>query len=157
MAMLHSSTLLLRRSALVGRLGLVDEEIPGSQNEDWDLLLRASARHPIAHVDEPLVRVRWGVSSHFSRQWETRVSSLEWMLREHPDLRTAGAGTGRVYGQLAFGSAALGDRRAAAQWALRAMRTNWREPRGLLALAVAGGLVSPEWVLSRLHRHGRGI
>jgi glycosyltransferase involved in cell wall biosynthesis len=34
MAMLHSSTLLLRRSALLGRLGLVDEEIPGSQNED---------------------------------------------------------------------------------------------------------------------------
>lgn len=34
MSMLHSSTLVFRRSALEGSLGLVNEEIPGSQNED---------------------------------------------------------------------------------------------------------------------------
>ena len=157
MAMLHSSTFLLRRPALLGELGLVDEAIPGSQNEDWDLLLRASARHPVAHVDEPLVRVRWGASSHFSRQWETRVSSLEWMLRRHPDLQTAGAGTARVYGQLAFGHAALGHRRDAVRWAGRATRVSWREPRSLFALAVASGAVSAESVMTTLHRRGRGL
>ncbi|MCW2678370.1 MAG: glycosyl transferase family 2 [Modestobacter sp.] len=157
MAMLHSSTFLLRRAALLGGLGLVDEAIPGSQNEDWDLLLRASARHPVAHVDQPLVRVRWGASSHFSRQWQTRVDSLEWMLDRHPDLRSAGAGTARVYGQLAFGHAALGHRREAARWAARAARVNWREPRSLVALAVASGAVGAESVMTTLHRRGRGL
>ena len=157
MAMLHSSTLLIRRSALLGELGLVDESIPGSQNEDWDLLLRAAQLQPIAHVDEPLVRVRWGVSSHFSRQWTTRVASLEWMLGRHPGLRTAGPGTARVYGQLAFGYAALGRRRIALRWAARAARLNWREPRGLLALAVASGALRPESIMGALHRRGRGL
>src|SRR5699024_8580205 len=60
MSMLHSSTLVFRRDALEGELGLINEEIPGSQNEDWDILLRASALHPVIHVDEPLVRVLWG-------------------------------------------------------------------------------------------------
>jgi glycosyltransferase involved in cell wall biosynthesis len=157
MAMLHSSTFLLRRAALLGGLGLVDEAIPGSQNEDWDLLLRAAARHPVAHVDQPLVRVRWGASSHFSRQWQTRVDSLEWMLERHPDLRTAGSGTARVFGQLAFGHAALGHRRDAARWAARATRANWREPRSVIALAVASGAVGAESVMTALHRRGRGL
>ncbi len=157
MAMLHSSTLLVRRDALLGRLGLVDEAIPGSQNEDWDLLLRAAARAPIPHVDEPLVRVLWGRSSHFSRQWETRVSSLEWMLERHPDIAGDDQGAARVFGQLAFGSAALGRRAAAARWARRAMRRRVSEPRAYLALAVAGRVVKAESVMSYLHRRGRGL
>ncbi len=157
MAMLHSSTLLVRRDALLGRLGLVDEAIPGSQNEDWDLLLRAAARAPIPHVDEPLVRVLWGRSSHFSRQWETRVSSLEWMLERHPDIAGDDQGAARVFGQLAFGSAALGRRSAATHWARRAMRRRVTEPRAYLALAVAGRVLSAESVMSFLHRRGRGL
>jgi glycosyltransferase involved in cell wall biosynthesis len=157
MAMLHSSTVLVRRSALVGSLGLVDETIPGSQNEDWDLLLRAASRGPIQHIDEPLVRVLWGRSSQFSRQWETRVSSLEWMLQRHPDIAGDDRGAARVFGQLAFGSAALGRRRAAAQWARRAVGRRMTEPRAFLALAVAGGLFSAEAVMSFLHRRGKGL
>ena len=157
MAMLHSSTLLVRRDALLGRLGLVDEAIPGSQNEDWDLLLRAAARAPIPHVDEPLVRVLWGRSSHFSRQWETRVSSLEWMLERHPDIAGDDQGAARVFGQLAFGCAALGRRAAAARWASRAMRRRVSEPRAYLALAVACRVLSAESVMSFLHRRGRGL
>jgi glycosyltransferase involved in cell wall biosynthesis len=157
MAMLHSSTLLLRRSALLGPLGLVSEEIPGSQNEDWDILLRAASLAPIQHVDEPLVRVLWGRSSHFSRQWETRVSSLEWMLERHPGIAQDDRGAARVFGQLAFGSAALGRRPAAARWARLAARRRPTEPRAYLALAVAGGVLSAESVMSYLHRHGRGL
>ena len=66
MAMLHSSTFLIRREALLDSIGLVDERIPGGQNEDWDLLLRASSASPIAVVDQPLVRVRWGRASHYA-------------------------------------------------------------------------------------------
>ena len=157
MAMLHSSTLLLRRSALLGPLGLVSEEIPGSQNEDWDILLRAAALAPIQHVDEPLVRVLWGRSSHFSRQWETRVSSLEWMLDRHPGIAQDDRGAARVFGQLAFGSAALGRRSAAARWARRAARRRPTEMRAYLALAVAGGVVKAESIMSFLHRRGRGL
>jgi glycosyltransferase involved in cell wall biosynthesis len=157
MAMLHSSTLLLRRTALLGPLGLVSEEIPGSQNEDWDILLRAASLAPIQHVDEPLVRVLWGRSSHFSRQWETRVSSLEWMLEKHPGIAQDDRGAARVFGQLAFGSAALGRRSAAASWARRAARRRPTELRAYLALAVAGGIVSAESIMSFLHRRGRGL
>ncbi|HEU4346574.1 MAG TPA: glycosyltransferase family A protein, partial [Actinoplanes sp.] len=55
MAMLHSSSFLVRREALTdGAIGLGAEDAPGSQNEDWDLLLRAARRAPIVHLDEPL-------------------------------------------------------------------------------------------------------
>ncbi|MFC7757306.1 hypothetical protein ACFQY4_03945 [Catellatospora bangladeshensis] len=65
MSMLHSSGFLARREALLadGAIGPVSEDAPGSQNEDWDLLLRAARRHPIVHVDEPLVRVLWGAAA----------------------------------------------------------------------------------------------
>jgi len=157
MAMLHSSTLLLRRSALLGPLGLVDEAIPGSQNEDWDLLLRAAAIGDLAHIDEPLVLVRWGRTSHFSRRFETLVDSLEWMLERHPGIAQDDRGAARVFGQLAFGTAALGRRGPALRWTARAVRRRWTEPRAYIALAVATRLLSPTWVLSVLNRRGRGL
>jgi hypothetical protein len=157
MAMLHSSTLLLRRAALLGPLGLVDEGIPGSQNEDWDLLLRAAELRPIQHVDEPLVTVRWGRSSYYSRNFGTLVDSLEYMLRRHPGIAEEARGAARVYGQLAFGSAAMGRRRAALGWVRRAMARRWSEPRAVLALAVAGGVVRPERVLAVLNGRGHGV
>jgi glycosyltransferase involved in cell wall biosynthesis len=157
MAMLHSSTLLWRRSALMGAVGLVDEEIPGSQNEDWDLLLRAAAVSPIQHVDAPLVRVPWGRTSYFSRRWQTLGDSLEWMLERHPGIAQDARGAGRVYGQLAFTNAALGNRKEATRWARRALRRRVTEPRAFIALAVAGGLLSAETVLTTLNSRGRGI
>lgn len=159
MAMLHSSTFLARRAALLDpdRIGLVAEDAPGSQNEDWDLLLRAARRAPIVHVDRPLVRVRWGRSSFYAHEYGTKVSSLQWMLARHPELRGCRPGSARVYGQLACWSAASGDRRAAWRWARRAVRHNWREPRAAIALAAVTGAVRVEAVLAALHRRGRGI
>jgi glycosyltransferase involved in cell wall biosynthesis len=155
MSMLHSSTFLIRRAAMVDGIGLVDEAAPAGQNEDWDLLLRASARASIAHVDEPLVRIFWS-GSYFSRDWETKISSLEWMLAKHPDIMTSPKGAARVYGQIAFGYAAWGRRRAALQWAARSIRRRASEPRAYLAVATAGG-VSGEWILRTLHKRGRGV
>jgi hypothetical protein len=82
---------------------------------------------------------------------------MEWMLNRHPEILSDRRGAARAYGQLAFGHAALGRRRAAARWAGRTLRRDWREPRGLLAMAVASGLVPAERVMTALHRHGRGV
>lgn len=157
LAMLHSSTFLVLRSALLDGLGLVDENAPGGQNEDYDLLLRAARRRPIVHCDQPLVAVRWGSTSMFATQWQTKVDALRWLLDRHPELTGSAVGIARIYGQLAFGSAALGNRRDAARWAWRSVRAHASEPRAYLALAVASGLVSSGTVLGPLHRHGRGI
>ena len=157
MVMVHSSTYLVDAGALAGGLGLVDETIPDSQNEDWDLALRAARRQPLVNVDEPLVRVAWGASSHYARQWQAKADSLRWMLARHPELAASPPGAARIYAQLAFAYACLGRRGEACRWAGRALRRNWHERRVPFALAVAAGLVPGDVVLRRLHAHGHGI
>jgi glycosyltransferase involved in cell wall biosynthesis len=159
MAMLHASSFLIRRLSLVDpyALGLVAEDAPGSQNEDWDLLLRAAKRAPVRHVDEPLIRVAWGRTSHFTYEYDTKMASLRWMMERHPEIARSGAGAARVYGQLACWSAASGDRGGALHWARQAVRSNWREPRAAIALAAISGVVRVEDVLGALHKRGRGI
>ncbi len=156
MVMVHSSTFLADRGVLLNGIGLLDEEIPDSQNEDWDLALRAARRRPIVIVDEPLVKVAWGSSSYFSQQWESKASSLQWMLAHHPDI-SRGRAAGRVYAQLAFAYACLGSRKDALSWALRAVGKNWHERRLPFVLAVASGAVSGETVMRLLHKRGHGI
>ncbi|MEU4158882.1 glycosyltransferase family A protein [Actinoplanes sp. NPDC026670] len=158
MSMLHSSSFLIRREALEhDRVGLVAEDAPGSQNEDWDLLLRAARRAPIVHLDEPLVRVLWGRTSHYAYEYATKISSLRWMMQRHPEISGCRPGAARVYGQLACWSAASGNRGAAWRYTREAVRANWREPRAAIALAAMTGAVKVENVLSALHKRGRGI
>ena len=157
MVMVHSSTYLARRDALMTGIGLVDETIPGSQNEDWDLALRAARRQPIVNVDEPLVRIVWGASSHYALAWETKADSLRWMLAHHPELAGSRRGAARVYAQLAFAYACLRQRGDACRWAWRALRSNWHERRVPFALAVASGVVPGETVLRHLNSRGHGI
>jgi glycosyltransferase involved in cell wall biosynthesis len=158
MAMLHSSSFLIRREALAADgIGLVAEDAPGSQNEDWDLLLRAARRAPVVHLDEPLVRVLWGRTSHYAYEYATKISSLRWMMQRHPEIGGCKPGAARVYGQLACWSAASGNRSQAWQFSKEAVRANWREPRTAIALAAMTGAVKVENVLSALHKRGRGI
>jgi glycosyltransferase involved in cell wall biosynthesis len=157
MSMLHSSTFLIRRGALLQTIGLLDESIPGAQGEDWDLLLRAARLRPILHVDRPLARVFWSSGSYFGRRWDTKIASLRWMLGHHPELAHDPAAAARVYGQLAFSHAARREPRQALAWSARALLRSPREPRGWIAAAVALRLVSSERVLRTLHRRGRGI
>ena len=157
MAMMHSSTFMVRRDALLGGLGLVAEDAPGSQNEDWDMLLRAAKRGPIVHVDEPLVQVLWAGTSHFAYEYATKISSLRWMMARHPEIRGCRPGAARVYGQLACWSAASGNRRDALLFTAQAVRNNWREPRAAIAIAAATGMVSVDKVLGALQRRGHGI
>jgi glycosyltransferase involved in cell wall biosynthesis len=156
MVMVHSSTYLARRAALLD-IGMVDERIPGSQGEDWDLALRAARRHPIVHVDRALVRILWGGTSYFAQAWETKIAALRYLLGRHPEIERSSIGAARVYGQLAFGHACLGQRSDAWRWSMRAWRANWRERRVPFALAVAARVVSGERVMRTLHTRGRGI
>ncbi|CAM3556459.1 glycosyltransferase family 2 protein [Stackebrandtia soli] len=156
MMMVHASTFLIRRTALLGGLGLVAEDAPGSQNEDWDLLLRAARRAPIVHVDTPYTNVHWG-GSFFETRYDTKISSLRWMLDQHPELHGSPIGAARVYGQLSCWHAAIGDRRGALRWARLASQSQWREPRAMIGAAAALGLVKVPTVMGFLHRRGRGI
>lgn len=153
---LHPSTFLMRREGLVA-IGMVEEQVPGGFGEDYELLLRCAQLGPVVHVREPLVRVRWGAQSYFTRRWETMAAGLTWMLERFPDFESVPRGSARLRGQVAFAHAALGHRREAVRWSRTALRRNPREPRALLALAVTTGLVPPARVVALLHRFGRGI
>jgi hypothetical protein len=157
LAMLHSSSFLADRVALIEKIGLVDETIPRSMAEDWDLLLRAAEHGPIVHLDEPLIRVQWGPTSYFADQWQTRNDARLWMLEHHPELGTDPRGAGLTYGKLAFGSAMLGERRQSLHWAARALRADWRQPRTVLALLVVSHLAKGQWIVDQLNRRGHGI
>jgi hypothetical protein len=157
MVMVHSSTYLAWRAKLLSGIGLVNESIPGGQNEDWDLALRSARRHPIVYVDQPLVRVFWGQTSYFAQQWQTKIDGLRWMLDHHPDIHRTGAGAARVYAQLAFFYACLGSRAESWRWMRRALGSNWHERRVPFAAAVAAGFVSGETVLRHLNARGHGI
>jgi glycosyltransferase involved in cell wall biosynthesis len=153
----HPSTVLVRRDALLGPIGLVDEDIPGSFGEDYDWMLRAARAGPIVVVEEALVRVRWG-QSLFSRKWQTIIDALDYLTAKHDVLRADRRGRARLRGQRAFAQAALGRTRPALADAGRAFWWSWgRELRVYVAVAVALRLVRAEKVLSTAHRRGRGI
>ena len=151
----HPSSVVVRRSAL-SRIGLVDEQIPGSYGEDFDWLLRAVQEGPISVVSQPLVRVRWG-GSQFSRQWQTIVDAIDYSLKKHAVFHRDPRALGRLYGRRAFALAAMGKRADARRAAVRTVRVAPREPRAYLAAAVAFRLVSAERLLHLAHRRGHGI
>ena len=136
--------------------GLVDETLPRSMAEDWDLLLRAARQAPIENVDEPLVGILWGASSYFNDAWRDKNEAHLWLLEHHPEILESRVGAGLFYGKLAFGDATLRNRRSAVSFALRSIRARTREPRGYLALCVVLG-VSGQWIQEALNRRGHGI
>jgi glycosyltransferase involved in cell wall biosynthesis len=154
---INPSTILVRRADLLGAIGLVDESIPGSYAEDYEWLLRAARLGPIAVVQMPLARVQWHGASWFEGRWRTTVSALQYLLRKHPDLREDRRGLARILGQIAFAHAATGNPSAARRWAIRSLRSSWRERRAYLALAIAAGAVRAETVLRLARARGRGI
>jgi glycosyltransferase involved in cell wall biosynthesis len=154
---LHPSTFLIRRSALLDGIGLVDEEIPGSYAEDYEFLLRAARRVPLVNLRVPYVTVRWHKRSYFAQRWDTISTALQWLLRRYPEFADVPHGEARVAGQIAFAQAALGNRRGAVRWARHTLARNPREPRAYLALAVATRAVAADRVLRTLHKRGRGI
>jgi glycosyltransferase involved in cell wall biosynthesis len=154
---LHPSTVLARRRQLLDDIGLVDEQIPGSYAEDYEWLLRASRHGPVLAVPEPLAVIHWHQSSFFSDRWRTIIAALTYLVDKHRELQREPAGLARIYGQIAFAHAALGERATARSWARRTLSLNRRERRAYLALAISLGLVSAKTVTRLAHLAGKGI
>ncbi len=156
MTEVHPSSWLVHRRTLVERIGLVDEDIPGSYAEDYDLFLRTARVCLIAVADEPLVRVWWHGASFFFERWRTIDEALDYLVAKHPDFDRHPRGLARILGQRAVAQAATGERRRAVATAGRALRLNPLEKRVPVALAVAAGLPAGA-ALRAAHRLGRGI
>jgi glycosyltransferase involved in cell wall biosynthesis len=154
---LHPSTVVVRRRLLLERIGLVDEQIPGSYAEDYEWLLRAAMTAPVLAVQEPLATVLWHPSSFFADRWRMIISALTYLVDKHAELQQEPSGLARIYGQIAFAHAALGERGAARRWARRTLALDRRERRAYLALAVSLRLVTAGTVVRLAHASGRGI
>lgn len=154
---LHPSSFLFRRSDLRAIPGGVDELIPFSYGEDYDLLLQITERGDVVSVDRSLVIVHWDRASYFAGRWEMMARGLSFLLNKHTDLAHDDVNAARMFGQVAFASAAAGERSEGWAWARRAIRRRFVEPRGWLTLIVLARLSSPQRVVEALNSRGRGI
>ena len=152
----HPSTVLVRRAALLGPIGLVDEQIPGSYGEDFDWIIRAVQAGTVAVVQAPLVRVMWG-QSLFSSKWPTIVEAIDYVLAKHPIFHEDRRALARLYGRRSFALAAMGRRVDALRGAAKTVALSPREGRAVLATAVALRVVSAERLMDLAHRRGHGI
>lgn len=154
---LHSSSLMFRREVLQGELGLIDEELPRSYGEDYDILLRGSELGLVTVVNEPLVRVLWNGQSYYFGQWAAYAEALQYLLRKHPDFAKIPAALGRIEAQIAFALASSDQGTEARSWAWRALRHNPKQVKAALAIAISWKLVSTRTVTRVVQRFGRGI
>jgi hypothetical protein len=153
---LHSSTLMMRRSAF-DLAGMYDEELPFGYGEDYDWLLRATEVGKVGAVREVLADIRKDVPSWFRDRSLNTATALEYMLDKHPDLSHGRRGHARILGQIAYARAAGGQRGRGARIAGRALRRYPGAPHAWLALAVAGPGIEPQRMLSAARRLGRGL
>lgn len=153
---LHSSSFVFKRDALLGPVGLVDEELPGGYGEDYDLLLRTTLVAPVAVVDEPLTNVSWTGSYYFGK-WGLYAEGLEYLLRAHPGFRTDDKAQGHVESQIAFSRAANGERRLAREWVRRSLGHDPRQIKAWLALGISLRLLPAAGVVAFVRRMGKGI
>lgn len=152
----HPSTVLMRRDALMGRIGLVDEAIPGSYGEDFDFIIRAVQAGRVSVVEEPLVVVRWG-QSMFSRDWGTIIAAIDYMIEKHDVFRRDRRAWARLSGRRAFANAASGHARESLRDVLRTLRLSPTEKRAYVSLLVLTRVVSASRLLDIAHKRGHGI
>lgn len=152
----HPSTFVLRRAQLLGEIGLVDEDIPHSYGEDYDLILRATRIGYAVTVREALVTIHWNRPSFFADRWAAIADGLEYLLAKHPELRADRIGRARIQGQIAFARAASGRRRAGLHWAFHAARGDVRQLRAYAALAVSCGVPAGRLV-ELVQARGKGL
>src|SRR5690606_19868636 len=113
---------------------------PGGYAEDYDWMLRAARHQPIPVVAEPMVQVRWVVSSHFREQWPSWEAALRQVIDRNPEFASEPEGRARVEGQIAVAIAAQGRRRDALDQIRTTLGWSWREPRAAIALAIVAGV-----------------
>ena len=150
-------TAVVRAESFWNGIGPLDEEVPGGYAEDYEWVLRAARRQPIAVAPEPLVMVRWTSASHFRDRWLTIERALSYLEQKVPEFRGDARGWARLEGQRAFAHAAAGQRGGALAAAWSSLRSHPVEPRAWLALGVAAGLLPADVVVDGLAQRGRGI
>lgn len=153
---LHASTFVFRRQALRD-IGMVDEHLPGSYGEDYDLLLRTARAGLIDVVNRPLVSVNWSGQSYFFGRWAAYADGLAYLLETHPEFREDRRALGRIQSQIAFARVAAHERRAGRRWALQALRSDPRQLKAWLALAISWRAMSSSFVIRTVQRLGKGI
>lgn len=152
----HPSTFLMRRAELTDQIGLIDEDVPGGYGEDYEWLLRATRHTDMLLVPAPLVRVRWHTASFYAERWQMRIDGLQYILDRYPEFDSVPVGLARIYGQMAFAKASLGDRKGAIELAKKTLKLNPKEGRAGLALSVAAGVPSAT-VVSQLQKRGMSV
>lgn len=154
---LHPSSYLLRREDLMGDIGLIDEVLPRSYGEDYDLLLQAARVGHVLGVREPLIIVGWNQASFFKEDWQGIADALSYLLAKHPEFAHSSIGSARIEGQIAFALAALGQHAGARRWAGMAIRHDRSQIRAYAAMAIAARLVPPGPLVHMVNRRGRGL
>jgi glycosyltransferase involved in cell wall biosynthesis len=152
-----SNTLLFDRSWLLEEVGLVDEKLPGSYGEDYDLILRAVRLAPFAVAPDPHAVIWWHAQSFFADRWRMIDEALEYMLDKHPEFSESEVGFARIRGQQAVARAALGERGRAWRTVREVARANPWDRRIPLALALMSGVLSPDRAIRLAHRFGKGL
>ncbi len=153
---LHSSTLMMRRSAF-DVAGLYDEDLPHGYGEDYDWLLRAARAGRVGAVEDILADIRKDVPSWFRGRSLNTATALEYLLEKHPDFANKRRGHARILGQIAYARVAAGEKRHGLRVAGQALRRYPAAPHAWLAVAVAGPGVEPQRLLSAARRLGRGL
>ena len=156
MTEVHPSSWLVHHQTLLDEIGPVDEDIPGSYAEDYDLFLRTARVCPIAVAPQPLVRVWWHGASYFFERWETIDRALDYLVAKYPEFEHEPRGLARIRGQQAVARAAMGRRADALRTMAETARLNPAEKRIPVAAAVVAGLPA-ETALKAAHRFGKGI
>lgn len=156
MTEVHPSSWLVYKATLIGEIGLVDEDIPGSYAEDYDMFLRTARVTGIAVAPQPLIRVWWHGASFFFERWKMIDEALDYLVDKYPDFKRHPEGLARIRGQQAVAKAAMGNRRDALKVVVETARLRPTEKRLPLAVAVAVGLKA-ESALKVAHRFGKGI
>lgn len=153
---LHASTFVFRTDAL-REIGMVDEDLPGSYGEDYDLLLRTAKAGVIAVVNRPLVSVNWSGQSYFFGRWSAYADGLIYLLKAHPEFAADRRALGRIQSQIAFARAAAREWRTGRHWSLTALRSDPRQVKAWLALAISLRLLPAGFVIRVVQRMGKGI
>ncbi|MDY3049948.1 MAG: glycosyltransferase family 2 protein [Rothia sp. (in: high G+C Gram-positive bacteria)] len=154
---IHPSAMLYRKADLMGRVGLVDEDLPAAYGEDYDLLLRATKFGDVLSVEKPLVLILWDRPSFFAGKWENMAAGLTYLLQKFPEFETDPKGLARISGQIAFIHAALGNKKEALAYVNSTLRRDPTQLRAWAALPVALGLASPSALLAAVNKTGRGL
>lgn len=157
LAGLHSSSFVFRTDALINQIGLIDEQLPASYGEDYDVLLRTAALSPIRVVNRPLLFVRWSGQSYFFGKWLVYADGLNYLLNKHPAFAKYKKSHSRIKSQIAFALAAGREYAKARSVACESLKDNPVNVKALLALGIGCRVLSAQWVIRTVQAMGKGI